>query len=173
MQTLQSGADALKILEESVSERDARIAELEAELISYIKADTTNKPELPDEQAESSSATPMPDASIKQTVDAIATIEVFRDGQIDQVMSLADVPSRVMIGRGEDCELLLDSQFVSRHHALIYCNNEGVCIEDLNSSNGTFVNSRKVSRRDLQADDKVAIGDFQLRPRTAVKNDPV
>ena len=157
---LQSGADALKKLEESVSERDARIAELEAELISYIKADTTNKPELPD-------------ASTKQTVDAIATIEVFREGHIDQVMNLADVPSRVMIGRGEDCELLLDSQFVSRHHALIYCSNEGVCIEDLNSSNGTFVNSRKVSRRDLQADDKVAIGDFQLRPRTAVKNDPV
>ena len=169
--SLQAGTEALQILEESVSEKDARIAELEAELKTYIKADTTSQPELLDEQAESSSARSKLGPSIEQTIDTIAIIEVFRDGVVDQVMNLADIPSRIMIGRGEDCELRLDSKFVSRHHALIFCTDQGVCIEDLNSFNGTVVNSRKVSRCDLFVDDKVTIGDFFLRPRPAVKND--
>ncbi len=168
--SLQAGTEALKTLEESVSKKDARIAELETELKSYIKADTTSQ-ELSDKQVESPSARSRPDPSIEKTVDTIATIEVFRDGAIDQVMNLADVPSRIMIGRGEDCELRLNTKFVSRHHALIFCTDQGVCIEDLNSYNGTVVNSRKISRCDLFVDDKVTIGDFYLRPRPAIKND--
>ena len=170
---LRSGADTLKMLEESVSERDARIAELEGELDTYIKADTTNQPELHDEQPDSRSEQSVRKTSTGQTDDAIATIEILRDGEIEQVMNLADVPSRIMIGRGEDCELRLDSKFVSRHHALIFCTDQGVCIEDLNSFNGTVVNARKVTRCDLYSDDKVTIGDFYLRPRRAVKNDRV
>ena len=172
-ESLRSGADTLKMLEESVSERDARIAELEAELDTHIKADTTNQPELHDEQADSQSEQSVRKTSAGQTDDPITTIEVLRDGEIEQVMNLADVPSRIMIGRGEDCELRLDSKFVSRHHALVFCTDQGVCIEDLNSFNGTVVNSRKVTRCDLYPDDKVTIGDFYLRPRPAVKNDRV
>jgi len=171
--SLRSSADTLTTLEESVSERDARIVELKAELDSYVKANTKNQPELPDKQAQSPRAQPMPDTSIEQTARAIATIEVLRNGKIDQVMNIAEGPSRIMIGRGDDCELCLESKFVSRHHALIFCNAEGVYIEDLNSSNGTVVNSRKESRCVLHANDNVMIGDFQLRPRSAVKNDPV
>ena len=171
--SLRSSADALKTLEESVSEREARIVELEAEVDSYLRASTRTQPELHGTPAESPSARSRPDTSIKQTVDAIAIIEVFRNGKIEQVMNIAEVPPRIMLGRGDDCELRLDSKFVSRHHALIFCTNEGVCIEDLNSFNGTVVNSSKVSRCDLRADDTVTIGDFQLRPRSAVKNVPV
>ena len=171
--SLQARTEALQILEESVARKDARIAELEAELDTDIRPDTTNRAELRSAQAEKPSARSRPDASIEQMTDAIAVIEVSRDGEIDQVMNLADGPSRIMIGRGDDCELRLDSKFVSRHHALIFCTDEGVCIEDLNSFNGTIVNSRKVSRCDLHADDTVTIGDFQLRPRPVVKNDPV
>ena len=172
-ESLRSGADTVKNLEESVFERDERIAELEAELDTYIKADTTNQPELHDEQADSQSEPSVRKTSAGQTDDPIATIEVLRDGEIEEVMNLADVASRIMIGRGEDCELRLDSNFVSRHHALIFCTDNGVCIEDLNSFNGTVVNSRKVTRCDLYPDDKVIIGDFYLRPRPAVKNDRV
>ena len=108
--SLQAGTEAPKDPRRvCIQRRDARIAELETELKTYIKADTT-KPELSDEQVESPSARSRPDPSIEQTVDTIAIIEVFRDGVIDQVMNLADVPSRIMIGRGEDCELRLDSQ---------------------------------------------------------------
>lgn len=172
-ESLRSDADKLQTLEKSVSERDAKINELEAELASLVKADTRTQPELPDERPTTTRAQPMPDTPIEQTARAIATIEVLRNGKIEQVMDVADGTSRIMIGRGDDCDLRLDSKFVSRHHALIFCTAELVYIEDLNSFNGTVVNAKKVARCDLQPDDKVAVGDFQLRPRAAVKNDPV
>lgn len=160
-------------LEESVSDRDARIAELQAELDTYINADTINQPALHDAQADAQSEQSVRKTSAAPAVGKITTIDVLRDGEIIQVINLADVPSRIMIGRGEDCELRLDSNFVSRHHALMFCTNSGVSIEDLNSFNGTVVNSRKISRCDLYPDDKVTIGNFDLRPRPAVKNDGV
>jgi type II secretory pathway predicted ATPase ExeA len=172
-ESLRSGVDKLETLQKSVSERDARINELETELDSLMKADTRTQPELPDERFTTTRAQPMPDTPIEHSAHAIATIEVLRNGKIEQVMDIADGPSRIMIGRGDDCELRLDSKFVSRHHALIFCSAERVYIEDLNSFNGTLVNGKKVARCNLQPDDKVAIGDFQLRPGTAVNNDPV
>ncbi|MDH3304954.1 MAG: FHA domain-containing protein [Gammaproteobacteria bacterium] len=172
-ESLRSGADKLETLQKSVSERDARINELETELDSMMKAETSTQPELPDERSTTTRVRPMPDSPTEQSAHAIATIEVLRNGKIEQLMDIADGPSRIMIGRGDDCELRLDSKFVSRHHALIFCSAERVYIEDLNSFNGTLVNGKKVARCDLQPDDKVVVGNFQLRPGTAVKNDPV
>jgi pSer/pThr/pTyr-binding forkhead associated (FHA) protein len=72
-----------------------------------------------------------------------------------------------MIGRDDDSDLHLDSEFVSRHHALMFCSNQGVRIEDLNSFNGTLLNLKKVNRADIFADDLITIGDFQIRARSA------
>jgi len=91
------------------------------------------------------------------------SIELFLDGKPWRVVDLAGRPPRMMIGRADDCDLRLDSKYVSRHHAILV-NHEGhVAIEDLRSSNGIFVNARKVSRSDLLPDDTVTIGNFWLR----------
>ena len=68
-----------------------------------------------------------------------------------------------MIGRSEDSDLCLDSEFVSRHHALIFRNGEGTHVEDLNSFNGTGVNSDPITRSELFAGDAINIGDFEIR----------
>ena len=72
-----------------------------------------------------------------------------------------------MIGRDEDSDMQLDSEFVSRHHALMFCAGGFVRIEDLNSFNGTLVNLKKVNRTDLKVDDMIIIGDFQIHARRA------
>jgi pSer/pThr/pTyr-binding forkhead associated (FHA) protein len=54
---------------------------------------------------------------------------------------------------------------VSRHHALISRCEDRVVIEDLDSHNGIFVDSRRVSRCDLQPGNTVAIGNFRLHFR--------
>lgn len=72
-----------------------------------------------------------------------------------------------MIGRDENSDMRLDSEFVSRHHALIFCAGGFVRIEDLNSINGTLVNLKKINRTDLEADDMITIGDFQIHARRA------
>ena len=51
------------------------------------------------------------------------------------------VPARgVLIGRGNECDVRLDAEAVSRRHARIYYTPEGWRVEDLGSTNGTWVN---------------------------------
>jgi type II secretory pathway predicted ATPase ExeA/predicted nucleic acid-binding Zn-ribbon protein len=98
---------------------------------------------------------------------AIVALEVFKDGKSKQVFKIPEGEQRIMIGRSEDSELRLKSEFVSRHHALIVCADDGLYIEDLNIFNGTLVNSEKVSRRKLQLDDTIMIGKFEIKPKAA------
>ena len=51
----------------------------------------------------------------------------------------------VVIGRDLDCDIVLDSRDVSRKHSLVTIRGGHSYIEDLNSSNGTFVNSKPIS----------------------------
>lgn len=160
-ETLRISVDGLQKLEEAVSERDARIANLEADLASYSNLDTSIQPQLQNE-IKSHPESPRPDVDVTQSDLAI---EIIKGGKRERVVAMADKPSRIMIGRGDDCELRLDSKFVSRHHALVFYNAEGVYIEDLNSFNGTIVNSKKITRCSLYSGDTILVGDYQLRPR--------
>lgn len=92
-------------------------------------------------------------------------IELFVDGKPWKVVDFAGKPPRMTIGRAEDCDLRLDSKYVSRHHAMIVHTENSIAIEDLHSANGIFVNSEKVERFNLRPGDKVAIGNFTLRLR--------
>jgi len=70
---------------------------------------------------------------------------------------------RTRVGRAPECELHIDSQSVSRHHALLLKGPHDLIIEDLNSTNGVIVNDRKVSRLLLSDGDVVTIGETQFR----------
>lgn len=48
------------------------------------------------------------------------------------------------IGRGEDCDIVLDQPAVSRHHARVYYYNDRYVIEDSGSRNGVFLNGVKI-----------------------------
>jgi len=71
-------------------------------------------------------------------------------------------PSGVLtIGRLPDCDLSIDSPLVSREHARLHCGPAGVEIEDLGSTNGTFVNGQRLAGRlGLSQGDRVAIASF-------------
>ena len=97
----------------------------------------------------------------------IVALEVVRNGEVEQRVELAIDQSRIMIGRSEDSELCLDSEFVSRHHALIFCTGDGTHVEDLNSFNGTGVNAEPITRADLSAGDTINIGDFEINLKSA------
>lgn len=66
--------------------------------------------------------------------------------------------NRRTIGRAADCNIKMPGADVSSHHAIIYRDAGGnVVIEDTNSSNGTFVNGRRVTSQVLKPGDKVTI----------------
>jgi type II secretory pathway predicted ATPase ExeA len=71
--------------------------------------------------------------------------------------------SRVLVGRSEICDIRLDDQFVSKQHALIVWNSNAVLLIDLNSSNGTYVNSRRIKTRVLRNDDVISLGDHRIK----------
>lgn len=69
----------------------------------------------------------------------------------------------VVIGNSRDCDIQIQSQFISRHHAQLVNTNKGCVLGDLNSTNGTFVNSRRINKRVLRAGDLVTIGKHRFR----------
>lgn len=70
-------------------------------------------------------------------------------------------PGILTIGRMPECDLEIASPLVSREHAKLYCDHDAVEIEDLHSTNGTFVNGRKLTGRlRLTQGDRVSIASF-------------
>ena len=62
------------------------------------------------------------------------------------------------VGRGSEVTFHLSDTEISREHAQIVRDGEAVFVEDLGSTNGTFVNSKRVSREQLRDGDKVQVG---------------
>jgi hypothetical protein len=67
------------------------------------------------------------------------------------------------IGRAPECELVLDSREVSRVHARIEAWEGVFRLVDEGSSNGTYVNGRRVRKRELRVGDVVRFGDREFR----------
>jgi len=61
---------------------------------------------------------------------------------------------RFLIGRGKHCDLVINSGKVSREHAAIVREGDAWFIEDLGSSNGTWFDKRRLSRRQIQDGDE-------------------
>jgi len=69
-----------------------------------------------------------------------------------------DDGQQVVVGRSSDLDMVLVEEMVSRRHAIISFRDGVVAIEDLGSTNGTFVNGEKVSKTVLREGDRVLIG---------------
>lgn len=71
-------------------------------------------------------------------------------------------PGRFIIGRTPDNDLQIDSKYISRHHAQIITSIHTSVLEDLNSTNGIYVRSKRVRRRMLNDGDVVQIGQHEI-----------
>jgi DNA-binding winged helix-turn-helix (wHTH) protein len=76
-------------------------------------------------------------------------------------------PGRNLIGREDDCVVVIDSPEVSRYHAAIDVEPAGAILHDLGSKNGTFVDGRRIeSTVSLDSGAEIEIGRRVLRFRT-------
>jgi pSer/pThr/pTyr-binding forkhead associated (FHA) protein len=76
----------------------------------------------------------------------------------DRVAYAYAIDNVVTIGRLADNRVVLDHPTVSSHHACVFTDGDQFIVEDLQSTNGTFVNGRRVARRALRDGDVVTIG---------------
>ncbi|MBK7146115.1 MAG: FHA domain-containing protein [Xanthomonadales bacterium] len=66
------------------------------------------------------------------------------------------ISGRLAIGRGSDCDLVLDEAEMSRRHAMVEVTPGGIWLRDLGSANGTFVNGVQVRDAVLFTGDQLA-----------------
>lgn len=67
------------------------------------------------------------------------------------------------IGRSQECEICLGVVHLSRKHAKITVTDSGLNIEDLNSSNGTYVNGKKIDQITAIAGDEISFDTLRFR----------
>lgn len=108
----------------------------------------------------------MEDATLIHTVGTRYVLRSVRHGH--------DYPltDAMLVGREADCSLTLPEQHVSRYHAKILVSPQGVWVEDLQSSNGTFINGQRISgRQRLELGDEIAFHEARFRLATADSGD--
>jgi pSer/pThr/pTyr-binding forkhead associated (FHA) protein len=135
--------------------------------VSVIRSDlfgkTVRVPDQPQPQ-ELENPPPPPRRAKRQRGEA----RVFMISQGNQAGLAADLASGViMIGRGADCELILEDDYVSTRHARVVSTPNGIYIEDLGSTNGTYVNGQRITApTTITLADTVRIGKTILRLET-------
>jgi putative secretion ATPase (PEP-CTERM system associated) len=84
---------------------------------------------------------------------------LFRDRPVSEF----ELPiGRTIIGRTSDNDLQISSKFISRHHAQVSTRADGCTLEDLNSTNGVFIGSRRVKHHKLVDGDVIQLGEHKL-----------
>ena len=71
------------------------------------------------------------------------------------------------VGRAPRADIIVDAALVSRLHCRLEAGREGVDVIDLSSTNGTFVNDKRINRATLKIGDRLRVGRVELT-RTAI-----
>jgi pSer/pThr/pTyr-binding forkhead associated (FHA) protein len=135
--------------------------------VSVIRSDlfgrTVRVPDQPQPQ-ELESPPPPPRRAKRQRGEP----RVFMISQGNQAGLTADLAGgMIMIGRGADCQLILEDDYVSTRHARVVSTPNGIYVEDLGSTNGTYVNGQRITApTTITLADSVRIGKTIMRLET-------
>lgn len=88
-------------------------------------------------------------------------IVVTNNGSVIQELTMEK--PRLLIGRSEHNDVSIGSRFISRHHALLVRHGNSTFLMDLNSTNGTFVNAKRVSNHVLLHNDVITVGHHKIK----------
>ncbi len=92
----------------------------------------------------------------------------FKDAVIKEMKIEKDI---YKIGRKTENDIVIDNMAVSGFHAQLIKSNDTVYVEDLNSTNGTFVNGKKISKHVLNHGDVILIGSHTIEFMADIKKE--
>lgn len=98
------------------------------------------------------------------------SLAIMLDGAIVKEVEL--VQTRTTIGRRPTNDIVIDNLAVSGEHAAIHLHEKTAEIEDLHSTNGTYVNGERVTRQALHHGDLLSIGKCEVRFRDPLLSTP-
>lgn len=93
-------------------------------------------------------------------------LEVIKSSSNENLKQGSIIPVRetISFGRKEDNSIVLNDEFISGYHAKLYTRNNVFFIEDVGSTNGTFVNGSKIEgRTKLNINDEIRLGNIVLK----------
>ncbi len=183
---LRAAEDAVNRLESEARARNARVEELERAIFQWRttreearhtatdtaanqglraaarEASDTGAPAAAQPAPESAApAAPQPAPAAPEPAPESAARVLIRTEEGREVAHV--LGRRTSIGRTPDNDLQIDAKFISRHHAVILVGPVHSIIEDLNSTNGVYVNGRRITRNTLKDGDAVLFGRAEYR----------
>jgi SulP family sulfate permease len=115
-------------------------------------------------RAESAATSYHAPTHFKEEIGRVNRLTVQGIDGVQQDYALND--GTLVIGRDPESSLFLKDSQVSWKHALLVCTQGGCVIEDLGSTNGTFIDAKRIQRHVLYPGDKVKIGPYELAVQT-------
>ena len=132
--------------------------------VSVIRSDLFGKPVRASDQPQPQEleTPPPPSRKGKRQRGEPRVFMISQGSQAGLSASLAD--GVIMIGRSADCQLILDDDYVSTRHARVVTTPNGIYVEDLGSTNGTYVNGQRITApTTITLVDSVRIGKTVMR----------
>ncbi|MEJ8821845.1 FHA domain-containing protein [Variovorax humicola] len=83
------------------------------------------------------------------------------DGVVIKEVTLAK--DRTTLGRRPYNDIVIDNLAISGEHAVLHMIGSDVYLEDLNSTNGTYVNARAIKKQALEHNDVIEVGKYKIR----------
>ena len=131
--------------------------------VSVIRSDLFGKTvRASDQPQELETPPPPPEKSSSGSAVSRAYFTITQGNQAGLSADLAG--GVIMIGRGADCQLILDDDYVSTRHARVVSSPNGIYVEDLGSTNGSYVNGQRITApTTITLADTVRIGKTMMR----------
>jgi hypothetical protein len=85
-----------------------------------------------------------------------------------QLGELLQIKGRTVIGKSPSCNLVIDEPSISGQHAEFVPTSNGFRLNDLGSTNGTWVNDKRVTTHDLVDNDNVRLGRVNFKYKSTL-----
>jgi hypothetical protein len=135
-----------------------------ASAVSVIRSDLFGRTvPMPDQPGAQELEQPLPpQKKTKRTRGEPRILTITQGSQTGQSAELAD--GVILIGRGADAQLSLDDDYVSTRHARVVSGENGIYLEDLGSTNGSYVNGQRITApTTVSLSDTIRIGRTMMR----------
>lgn len=107
----------------------------------------------------------MEEAVALRAIEPVPRVIVTNDGKTIAEIELTE--RKYLIGRGDLADIMIEDSYASKMHAMLHVYSNALVLHDLNSTNGTTVNSQEIQKTVLRSNDIISLGSHRLKIENA------